>query len=286
MTATTAQISFTLAELRRAVADRFGDYLQLTATGNGLATTIVDAINVNAGSEHYNGRQLICITGHANNVGKVRRVTATSDTNSTLTVTPAFSNTTATNDTFDVFNRRGIGFQIQEYNRAINAAINDAFPLGMVELVSELTTGNLSINDYITTITVPDNIYEVYAVEFKTDENTWHPVVKATRSNSYGWRARPDGKIEIQGVPQDNTEESTLRLRGYGRQDALSADSSTSLLNKEWTVSRAAYYLALGALARGSEYGAMAQQFQREAEMTRTRLRTVRNPGSERVRSV
>jgi hypothetical protein len=282
MTATTAQLSYTLRELRRAVADRFGDYLQLKATSGGSTTTVIDALNVNAGAEHFNGRQIQVVSGtYADHKA---RVTSTADSTGTLTFTPAAGGAIASGVLVDVYNRRGTGFQIQEYDRAINNAIGDAFPLGLIDTIETLSTG-ITRNDYITTITVPAKFYEVYAIEWEDDEDVWREVIKATKTNSYGWKARPDGVIEIVGLPQDNTEESTLRIRGYARQDALSADTDTCGLPKEWIVARAAYYLALGAVMRGQEYGALAQQFAREAEMMRTRLRTLRRPSSERVRS-
>lgn len=286
-TATTAQLSHTLRELRRAVADRFGDLTQLTTTANGdnsTFTTLIDALNVNGGSEHFNGRMLLVTSGtYANHKA---RITGTADSTGTLTFTPAAGGRIVSGVTVDVFNRRGIGFTIAEYDRAINNAIDDAFPLGLIEIVDPLTSGEATSTDDVTTITVPVDLYEVFAVEWQDDDDLWREVPKATRTNLFGWKATADGIITITGLPQEDTEEHSLRLRGYGRQDQLTADTDACLLPKEWVVARAAYHLALGALMRGSEYGALAQQFAREAEMVRTRLRTVRRANSERVRSI
>lgn len=280
--ATTAALSQTRSELRRALADRFGDLTQLTTTSSGSSTTLIDALNVNAGSEHFNGRQLLITSGTYS--GTKARVTGTTDSTGTLTFTPAAGGTIASGVTVDVFNRRGIGFTIAEYDRALNSAINDAFPMGMIELIDTLTTG-VTVTDDVTTILVPAKYFEVYALEYKDEREAWHPIPKATITNGYGWRARADGYLEVQGLPQRSTDDETLRLRGYGRQDTLSADTAECGLNFEWLIARAAYHLALGALMRGTEYGSLANQFARDAEASRTRLRVLRHPSSERVRS-
>lgn len=293
MTASTAQLSYTLRELRRAVADRFGDYLQLTTTANGAGgsdlNTLIDTLNVNAGAEHFNGRQIHIVSG--DHAGHKARVTSTADSSGTLTFTPKAPGQIVSGVLVDVYNRRGTGFQIQEYDRAINNAIGDAFPLGLIDTIEAVSSGSITKNDYITTITVDAKFLEVYALEWQDDEDVWREIIKATKTNGYGWKARPDGVIELTGLPQDNSEENPLRIRGYARQDALTESAFTGTqtptcgLPKEWVVARAAYYLALSAVMRGQEYGALAQQFAREAEMMRTRLRTIRRPSSERVRS-
>lgn len=287
--ATTSAISYSLRTLRQAVADRFGDLTQLTTTASGSSTTLVDALNVNAGSEHFNGRMLLITSGTYDN--HKARITGTTDSSGTLTFTPAAGGTIASGVTADVFNRRGIGFTIGEYDRAINNAIDDAFPLAVNEAYAEVASANVTVANNKTTIQVPDSIYEVYAVEWLDDDDVHRDIPKATRSNNYGWRALPNGFIEITGPPQFVTIDRTLYLRGYNRQDRLTEASgvthanATCLLNKEWIVARAAYHLALGAVMRGPEYGSLAQQFGRETEMLRTRLRTIRHANSERVRT-
>lgn len=284
VTASTAQLSHRKDALRRMIADRFGDLTQLTTTDHGIndGSTLVDALNVNAGSEHYNGRQILITSGDYS--GHKARVTSTNDSTGSLTFTPLASGRIETGITVDVFNRRGIGFTIAEYDRALNNAIHDAFPLGVIDAIQTLSTGVTTTAD-ITTITVPVGFYDIYAVEWEDDVDVWREVPKATRTNGFGWKARPDGILEIVGLPQDDTEDNTLRLRGYKRQDALTSESDECLLPKEWIVARAAYHLALGSVMRGQEYGALAQQFQKEADLLRTRLRTLRHSNSERVRS-
>lgn len=279
-------------ELRRAVADRFGDLTQIVATATssgGTTDHIIDVINVSAASEHFNGRQFICTksTGSPSNLGQIARITATSDNQGKLTVTPHFASHPVTGDEFDVFNRRGIGFTIAEYNRAINSAIRDAYPLGVIPAVITLTS---SFDDDVNTYDIGNNVVEIWKVEWQDDDGDWHAIPKATQTNAYGWRTVPtdasgtgNWDLTITGLPSNTADDQPVRFHGYIQQPELSTDSDKSKLNKEWTVARAAYHLALGAIHRGPEYGQLANQLGREAEALRTRLRVIRNPNSERV---
>jgi hypothetical protein len=283
-TATTAALTVTLAELRRRVADRLGDWTQLTATGGGTTTTLIDALNVNAGAENANGRWVSAASGTAGNIGHTARVTATTDSTSTLTFIPAFPSATAVGDVFDLFNFRGIGWSPAQYKNAINNAINDAFPLGLIELQSNVTGFS---SDPPGTITVPAAMHEVYAVEYVDGDGNRLRTIAAGATNGWGWSAdAANGEIAITGWPASEADGLTLRLLGYGRQDALTAETDACALNAEYIVARACYHLTLGKIGSDSSYGQMVNVFMNESQRLRTRIRTIRKPGTRAVRSV
>lgn len=283
-TATTAQLAITLTDLRRRVADRLGDYTQLVCTSNSLNSfSIIDVINVNAGAENFNGRVLLFASGTAGNIGRIRRVTSTTDSTNTIAYTPLTPSLPVANDVVDAFNKRGIGFQPREYTNAINQAINDAFPLGVIDLQASPT----AFDENTPEITVPANMIDVYDVEWQDVDGDWHRVLKANRNNEYGWRVdQPNGQIRILGTPGWQASSSNIRISGYGRQDVLTAETDTCLLNAEYVVARACYHLCAGSLMRDSAYGQLTPMYQQESERMRTRIRTIRRPNTERVRSV
>lgn len=276
-------LTVTLAELRRRVARRFGDYTQLTATASGNVgkTTLIDTLNVNTATEDMKGRILLFTSG--TNAGLTARVTGQDDATGTLTFTPAATAQTAPGDTFDVFNKRGKGFTPQEYTAAINDAINDAFPLGLIEVRTDITPAFA----YATPeVTVPASMTHVHTVEWGDEEGYWHLVPRAARANEYGWVADPAaGELRILGSPGYSVDGLTLRLTGYGRQETLSAETDTCALNAEYVVARACYHLALGALDKDGAYGQRAGVFLQEAKELRSRLRRYWHPMAERVRA-
>lgn len=278
--ASTGALTQTLAQLRNRVADRLGDRVELTATANGTTTTFIDQLWVNTATEDMKGRIMVLADS-----GEVVRVTAMNDATYTLTFTPAAASASSTNTSSvaNVFNKRGKGFRPDEYKNAINNAINDAFPLGLIEVRSTIGT---AYDFESPEVTVPAAMSYVHTVEYQDDDGEWHKIMKATKYNEYGWIADATaGQIRILGGPGSVIDGLTVRLTGYGRQDVLSADSDTCALNAEWIVARACYHLTIGGIDKDDRYGQLAGVFMREADGLRTRIRTIKRPGTENVRA-
>lgn len=267
-TATTAQLSQTLAQLRTRVAQRLGDYRLLTATANGLATSFIDTINVTTASEYPIGQEILFEDG------SVRRVTGWTDTTGTLTFATLGATTyTATGKTAVLFNKRGKGFLSSEYKNAINNAINDAWPLGAIQIVSTIGT---AFDAAAPSVTVPASIAYLSSVEWQDSDLYWHVVPPATKTSEYGWIADPaSGQFRILGDIAWQIDGYTLRVTGHGRQDVLSADSDTCLLPAEWVVARACYHLAMSALDKDPTYGQTVGLYLQESQRLRARLRTM-----------
>jgi hypothetical protein len=271
-------LSQTLAQLRNRVADRLGDRVELTATSNGTTTTFIDTRNINTGTEDMKGRAILFSDG------SVSRITAQVDATSTLTFTPAVSNANLVEagDVANVFNKRGKGFLPSEYKNAINNAINDAFPLGLIELTDDggaldITTGE---------ITIDASMYYLASVQYSDEDGYEFIVPKATRTNRQGWRVIPSsGKVVLEGSFAEGIDGLTITLTGYGRQEILSADSDTCLLNAEWIVARALYHLCASSLDKDATYGQLVGLYRDESERKRSRIRTMKQPGWELVRS-
>ncbi len=268
-TATTGQLTQTLAQLRKRVAQRFGDYLLLTGTTNGTTTTFIDARNINTGTEDMTGRAILFSDG------SVSRITAQVDATSTITFTPAVSNANLVEaaDTAEVFNKRGKGFLPSEYRDAINAAINDAYPLGLIEVTDETSA---AFDATVPEVTVDTSLVYVHTVEWEDGDGFWTTIPQATKTNQQGWIADgASGQIRLLGRHADVADGYLLRTVGYGRQDVLTSDSDSCVLNAEWIVERACYHLALSAIDRDQMFGQMVNVFMQQSERKRGRLRTL-----------
>lgn len=279
-TATTGVLTQTLAQLRARVAQRLGDYTKLTGTSNGTTTTFIDAVNINSATESMKGRVLL------SSAGTVHFVTTQVDATSTITFTPAVSNANLveSGDTVELFNKRGKGFLPSEYRDAINAAINDAFPLGLIEIVSTIGT---AFDSEAPEITVPAAMVYVSALEWEDNNGMWTTIPKASPSNGYGWVAdAAAGEIRILGNPGLYVDGMSIRMTGYGRQEILTADSDTCALNAEYIVTRACYHLTYANIDRDEKFAQITSGFRDESARMRTRVRTIKQVGWELVRSV
>ncbi|RJO63692.1 MAG: hypothetical protein C4523_19620 [Myxococcales bacterium] len=279
-TATTAQQSRTRAQLRQAVGELLGDLIQITATANGTTTTTIDTLNVGSAEDHFNGRYLMATSGA--NAGEVKRITATATSTGTLTH-GAFSTATAAGDTFDVTNARGRGFRPDEYHAAINELIVEAWPAFAIHVEDGAGTFDADTED----ITVDAALAAVYEVEWTDSQGTEHRIRGSNASQRDGWIADPaNGKIKIVGSAKLEPDGNTVTLKGYGRQDTLSAEADTCLIPAAWLVPAAALRLATRGLTRDPDrYGPLLGVLQRRVDQHFPLIATTRAPGWKSVRS-
>ena len=280
--ASSGALTQTYQQLRERLADKFEDLVQLTATdaGNAGKTTLIDTYHVNPGTEHFNGRDVLCTSGSNN--GLKRRITGTADTTGTITLNAALTAQTAANDTFDVFNRRGRGFSIEQYNRAINNAINDAYPSAVIAVVANITG---AFDADTPEITIPASVTEVVSLEAQDDTGNWHIIPKARSRGGEGWYADSDaGQLRLHGRNAWDVDTLSLRVHGYGRQGTLSAESDTCVIRPEFIVAHAAYHLALGAVGN-EDMAVRVNSLKRELDEQRVAIRRLREPSGAKVRA-
>jgi hypothetical protein len=269
-TATTGALTQTLAQLRRRVAQRFGDYTGLTATSNGTTATFIDTINISTATENPVGREIVFEDGSK------RRVSSWVDSTSTITFTPVLGATTytASAKTAALYNKRGKGFLSAEYDAAINSAITDAFPLGLIQVTATVTG---AFDESVPEITVPISMTHVRNLEWEDEEGFWHVVPAATSVNEYGWLADPAaGQLRLMGDPAFMIDGYNLRINGFGRQDVLSADTDACSLNPAYIENEAVFRLAMGGLDKDSNfYGPIANAAMSRLPSMRARIRTM-----------
>lgn len=277
-TASTAQLTKTRKELRQLIADELGDLMQLTATANGSTTTFVDTIRLAPARESLIGRQWVGTSG--SNDGEIRGVTAGT---TTLTLSAAVTSTVA-GDTADLYNLRGIGWTYEEYNRVVNATIEEATGFGLIEV---LDASHTAFDADSPELTVDASIAYVFRVEYQDGDGIWHAIPAAKETSHYGWK--PDsvgGSIWILGEPARWADTNPIQIWGYGRQATLSADTDACALNPSWVVARACYRLCRSGMARSDETAQKVLLFKEESERLSRRMVTYWNPAAKKVRTI
>lgn len=268
--ATTGALTQTLAQLRNRVSDRLGDRLPLIATSNGTTSTFKDNLNVTTATENLLGRWIVLSDG------TIHVISGQTNSSSTLTFTPDAGSTsyTATGQTANLYNKRGKGFTTDQYKNAINNAINDAYPLGLIAVRGDVT---LPFDSAAPEITIPASITYITDLEYEDASGFWHRLPKSGRSTEYGWKADPAaGELRLFGFMADQVDGLSLRITGFGRQAELSADTDTCALNAEFIVSRACYHLCASAIDKDAAfYGSLVNLYMQESDRMRKRLRTL-----------
>jgi hypothetical protein len=268
----------TRAQLRRRIADVFNDVVVLDATGNGTTTTFVDTFNVNSGSESFDGREILFTSG--SNAGLVSRITTTTAGTGTLTFTPSRTST-ASGDDAEVYNRRNRGLTVAEYHRAINAAIEECNGLSLVPVIESIA----AVFDQDTqTIAMPATLFEAFRVEYQDSDDIWKEIKRAQRGGD-GWSPEPSGAvIRVEGWPAAMADGLSVRVHGYRRATALTADADVCPFDGHAIVMAAAYRLCLSHITSDPSFGSLVLTLKDEYEQARNRLRVSREAGTVRVR--
>jgi hypothetical protein len=255
----------TYLQLITRLAHEMNDCIAVTATSNGTTTTFVDNVNINASRESYDGWEWFGTSSP--NLDVIATVTGTSS--ATITFTPAITTTASTNTALLV-NKRGRGFRIQEYKRAINGAIQDFNGTALIPTIEAIAAAFDA---------------EAYRVEYQDSQDRWREVRRALSPGADGWTAEPSGAvIRIEGPPKYEIDGYDLRIHGYKRQALLSALTDTCSFDSGGIVARAAYRLTMAALDRDPKYAQQLLIFRQEADEAMSRLRVLRQPGTVSVR--
>lgn len=268
----------TFLQLITRLAHELNDCVTLAATTNGTTTTFVDNVNVNASRESYDGWEWFGTSSPNSDV--IATVTGTST--NTITITPAVTSTT-TSSTALLVNKRGRGFRIQDYKRAINGAIQDFNGAALIPTVETITPVFDMDDGYLT---VPATLAEAYRIEYQNTEGRWREVKRAFPSGGDGWTAEPSNAvIRIEGEPGWMADTYTVRIHGYKRQALLTSLTDACSFDSGGIVARAAYLLCRSAMDRDPKFAQMTLIFKNEGDAALSRLRTLRAPGTVQIRT-
>lgn len=217
-------------EIRRAVANELGDLVVATATAIGEVDTIFDEISLARESRHFDGMQVFCTRGSPLNMGHLARVTASSGESRSITCTPAFPERTLTGDEFELVNRRGMGWTFDQYNRAINVAIQRAGEEHAVIPYSEDIPGSVSMRipeipipetfEYFSGLTIMDRYGRMRKIPPKDYTVDRHGMMVTLKGQSRRRFATPQA----------------VRMHGYVRPGPLLEDTHRTTVQLEWLI--------------------------------------------------
>lgn len=268
-------------DLRLRIGRRLGDVTVLRATSDaGDINSIIDAVSISVAADNLVGRQFICVTG--DNTGHIARITGTTESSGFISFTPPATVPYVTGDVVHVFNKNSRGWTVDEYNDAITAAIQDAYPRSLVEIMADITP---DFDTETGEFEVPEDFVEVFAIESQDTFGTWHRVKQAQRMGGYGWSGNPgQGTIRISDSPGWLADDTPLRIWGYGRHADVTSDTDYTTLNPEWLVARACYHLLLGGMDRDATRSSQVLIYRDESVAWMTRIRTIRTSRSVKIR--
>jgi hypothetical protein len=217
-----------------------GDLRVLTATRDGSDVTFYDDANLAGEPGAYTGREVLFVSGTADNIGKLRYVTGSADRGIGFGVSlPA---ATATGDEAWVVNTRGVGYRFQDVYDAINQAIRairDRSPV-------PATTDSVTYGEG-DAIVVPPEFVRVENVQWQDEYDTdlWRPVVKTKRPNGTGWWLdRASRSVFIGGSPAESMDGRTVRIWGLAEPAELYDDDDTTGIHADWLTKQAAATIA------------------------------------------
>ena len=161
----------TRADMIGAIADAFGGYRRVVATG-GSTTTIVDAANLMEPDSYWVGHYVYVVTDagglHAAPEGQERAVTGYDLSAATLTVSPAFTVAIGAGDVCALAQERRTVF-----GNAINEAIRAAEMTWLVAISDDATVLDEGVYEY----DLPDDLVTLSRVLVRAeDTQPWRDV--------------------------------------------------------------------------------------------------------------
>lgn len=265
----------TFLQLITRLASDLDDLMILEATSTGTTTTFIDNVNINNSRDSPDGWEFWLYSQDA-------VATVSQSSGSTLTLTPALPTNPLTGADAYLVNKRGRGFRIAEYKRAINNAITDFNGVARVETVETISP---VYDEETQTVTIPATLAEVYRVEYQDSAGFWQEIKRAAPRGGYGWTAEPsNAMLRIEGYPAYLADGYAVRLHGYKFQEQLSATTDVCYYEPGGIVARAAYYLCKSAISRDARYAQMVLLYKDESEAMMRRAKITRQPGTQKVR--
>lgn len=243
----------TRQKIRQIVASELGDLVLATATKNGTESTIFDAYNLALEVRHYNGMEVLCTDGHPANIGRTGTVTTSSQADQSVNFIPPFPMPTTIGDTFEMYNRRGTGWRVTQYNAAINAAISRA---GDEHFTIPHTMEADTFDRHDGRITIPLDFSHFSGVEWRTRRGETRQLLP----NFYTFD-RFSRSVVVKGRYLREMSGVTPVIRGYIPPPLLEQDDHQTSIPLEWLIVEVKAELQNHDVSTGSTQGARDRLF-------------------------
>jgi hypothetical protein len=216
------------AEIRRSVARMLSDYHEATdVTGVGTAT-FVDPVNLARESGFFKGMQILFTNPLSPHVGTVATVTSSHGPTRTVSFEPPLATDTIVGETIEMYNFKGRGTTIAQYN----ASINDAISMARQQhaLIPHVYTYPDAFSRTSPSITIPDDFVSFSGVE-TTERNgyLYAPVPASYHVDRLARTVR-----FTRGSDVDRLHGLTLTIRGYAMPALLNDDADETSIDLEW----------------------------------------------------
>lgn len=225
-----------LRTIRRNIGLDLGDMTLLEATDDGDTNRIVDANNLYIPTNAAAGRILYVMSGP--DIGKRRVVVSNSQPTFSITFNPALDNIVTTGTEFELWNRRGQGFDpVVQVNAQINNAIRKACDYAWITALDETVTSYDYEQGWIPKPTDSRGVYRIdYGLGYEYDD--FSSIPRAREYGAPGWEVIGD-RIWINGDTRTIANERALRIHYYmgpSSLDVLEDDTDTVNLPLDWIV--------------------------------------------------
>ncbi|HXG72831.1 MAG TPA: hypothetical protein VNJ04_19725 [Gemmatimonadaceae bacterium] len=222
----------TRLELRFQIARDLGDFHDATATSAGTQSSMIDTVTFAREVNHFSGMQLHMVSGTAANIGQTRFIQSSSNDSQNVSFTPPLPANTAIGDVAHLYNLRNRGWLLDEYNAAINAAIDRVGELhGAVPYALDVTTPFVRTTPYIP---IPEPFSEFSGIEY-TDRQGYRHMIPP----KYWDVDRAAMEVHIKDTFAHRLNGRTYRLKGRARPATLATDSQRTDVYSEWLVAEA-----------------------------------------------
>lgn len=239
----------TRGELRQMIARQLGDYLRGEATHDGEPNAMRADRDFQREVNFFKGMQIVCVSGPDLNVGKTATVQGSDPVSKTITFAPSFPVATQVGDIVELFNMRGMGWTLEQYNAAINGAIAQAGEDHAT--VPYQTAAEERFNRRDPVIEIPAPLIYFEGLDLLDRQGVWRSV-----QPRYLWVDRFAHTVEIKGRQRDISEGQAIRIRGHARPQPLEHDEDRTSIQSEWLVIEASAILLQHDVASGMSQGA------------------------------
>lgn len=224
----------TLGEIRPMVARQLNDFRRVVATG-GSETTITDPFALVENTDLFRGAEVLCVSGHEDNEGQVRKVVSSSFETYTVTFIPPLPQPVQAGDVFEIYGFARTPYRIQDYNDAINDAVRTGFPQNREKIYMDL---DVSISEATGGIPIPEPFTHIYGVQWKGDD--WYSVPPSRYMGEWGWYVDKARRQIVFGPGYTaQLRDKAIRLYGYTRPPELLIDTDMTSTDVEWIIDSA-----------------------------------------------
>ena len=252
-------MAVTRRQIRRSVARMLSDYYEVTAVGGGptQTTQVTDPTGLARESGFFNGMQLYFADEDSPNYGTIATVTNSDGPTRTIYFEPPIPTGVVDGETIELYNFRGRGTTVDQYNGAINDAISIARDNhALIPHVVELDD---PYNQRIPQLTIPDSFASFAYIQF-TDRRGY---IHALRPQS----VKVDRLTRtVSLLPRYTSGYHGLvpTIVGYAQPELLASDDDETAIEVEWLYNEVKAQILERMLAAGMPVGSQDRLYLQE----------------------